>query len=341
MTVFKNKKIRCMQPYNRKKIIFDPDSSPEAWQHYKKYYTDKIFQDYQIDSPIFFTWYEQAGEICEQKNEDSNESYNYISCQSKTKPNRLYAIKEPKEKLIIGDFDWYKAQLRLSGDTDFNFNDKHFPKMKLLLMKEENIETRDKYLKSLEICKDNHHRLLNFSLMQTVGNMQSFKGRFCDDRVDRLIFYINRYYNTKIKDETAIIKYASKSNAKGLIKYLDMFKEGGIYEYCEKVYFIKSKKLVDKLIKNALQDFNDSKSIMNYIDLACEFWNEKELYFSKKEYDVIGSYFIDGGEIYHKSQLLIELSENLGIEKNEAENVIQKSVKRGFLIDVGNDFFTR
>lgn len=39
---------------------------------------------------------------------------------------------------------------------------------------------------------------VKFSLMQSVGNMQGFKGKYCEDRLDKFLFYLNCYYETEV-----------------------------------------------------------------------------------------------------------------------------------------------
>ena len=52
---------------------------------------------------------------------------------------------------------------------------------------------KDNASQQLSKCKDMHHTLLNFSLMQAIGNMQRFKG-IKGDRLDVFIYELDKYY---------------------------------------------------------------------------------------------------------------------------------------------------
>ena len=122
-----------------------------------------------------------------------------------------------------------------------------------------------------------HHNILNFSLIQSIGNLQGFKGRYCDDRLDRFVFFLKMYYETPEKEKTCIISCASNENREGLIQYLDSFES--VYDYCKKVYFIQENSFVDKLCKTGSGILKASSDVIEYMELAQEYWAIKEDYF--------------------------------------------------------------
>lgn len=57
--MFAQKILDC-QEWNEKKIYFDPDSSPAAWEHYKKNYSSNILRDnYDFEILCFYNCYKE------------------------------------------------------------------------------------------------------------------------------------------------------------------------------------------------------------------------------------------------------------------------------------------
>ncbi len=92
-------------------LHFDPDSSPEAWEHYKKCYNNEFWSEkYNFSQPVFFEYIDKA---------------KYVDFPLKLY-NRLLVLKEGIE--VINDeskLTYYSPVLRLGGETDFNFNEKN------------------------------------------------------------------------------------------------------------------------------------------------------------------------------------------------------------------------
>ncbi len=137
-----------------------------------------------------------------------------------------------------------------------------------------------------------HHTLVNFSLLQVMGNMQDFKSKglklCCNknkydylDRLDTFIYNLNNYFEVddKSKDDTNLLKNSSKCNASSLKEYLSSFKD--INKYCKEVYFIDDKEFIKKLIESGKQPISSSERVVEYMDLALEFWKIKATYFDK------------------------------------------------------------
>ena len=182
--------------------------------------------------------------------------------------------------------------LRLRGETDFNFNDKKCERYEKIINKIKDEETKSNALSLLKECKKMHHSLLNFSLMQSVGKMQEVKSKGLKiryyyeqlDRLDTFIYYLDDYK----KDESLILNCAY-ANKKCLKDYLDKFKD--VYDYCEKIYFIKIEKnkrnteedLIQKLIKSGRKALDSCERVIEYMNLAIEFWGKKKEYFESQD----------------------------------------------------------
>ncbi len=266
------KKIEPIQEWNGESLDFDPDSSPEAWSHFEKYYSDEFWMDkYNFEELHFFEFTKCGNPYVDIP----------LSCY-----NRLNALnKNNDSKIDENGFNYYSVTLRVAGETDFNFHGENYNKLSKILF---NAYQRDKdilyeNLEKLTDCKKMHHTLLNFSLMQSMGNMQGFKKNGIHnerlDRLDTFAYKLSEYYELEIDDRSNsdIIKNASNRNKEYLQEYLDDF--DGIYDYCKKVYFINDKAFVNEIIINGRKKIVSAKDVVDYMDLAQEFWKRKEEYF--------------------------------------------------------------
>lgn len=277
--------IKPNQQWQGQMIHFDPDASPEAWAHYQIYYADSFWDDYTIASPTFFTnvFNVKIPKVTRGEwNEQTGKWYNYVNHHG-VRNNRLFAISMPDDVVIskTNGKTFYSARLRLSGETDFNFNMRQFHFLNSLLLMDEGKVERDEYLSLLKKCSEMHHTLANFSLMQSMGNLQRFKGSRCNDRLDQFIYYLHTYYETDENERgnREIATNASDANRPYLQSYLNRFKD--IYDYCEKVYFISDKKFVERLIENGALPIRTANDGIRYMQLAITFWEKKEMYFHR------------------------------------------------------------
>lgn len=337
MFIFENKTVESKQEWQGKTMEFAPDSSPVAWEHYKQWYSEtfkKFKEEYAVCSPSFFTYAKGV----------------YIPKPKVGDFNRLYALSKEAELLTDeSGNEYYKAVERLSGDVDFNFNNKHYPFFEACLKNEPKEYLRKEYLFKLEECTKMHYSLLNFSLMQTMGNMQKFKGKKCADRLDRFIYYLGRFYETDKRERhtTDIIHIKNgdedkESNRKALMDYLNQFED--LTDYCKKIYFISDAGLIEKLRWHGQKNerLDSPEKVRTYIDLAYCFWEKKDFYFSKKEYLTINSYFSDGGETYTYEDLFHKLENDLGAAgQREIDVIIEKCLNCGFMHKCGNDCYIR
>ena len=230
--MFRNKKIKERQLWNDEFVNFQPDSSPEAWEHYKKYYLQTL-KEYDFNKLYYYNNYDQV-----EKKHGYNENgkwYNYVNSPSLVKDNRLYALHNNTTIIQTEDVEYCEATLRYGGDCDFNFNDKKYKLFMKIICGDLDASEQEKEnaKEKLNKCKKNHHRLLNFSLMQAIGNMQGVKGENRFDRIDTFVYELNRYFS---KTSNKILSASTKQNVNLLIEYLNGFKD--IYEYCCKIYFI-------------------------------------------------------------------------------------------------------
>lgn len=327
--MFKNEKISDKQKWENKDLYFEPDSSPKAWEHYKKYYLETsskgfIKENYNFDNLFFYNKYDKVGLTKGYHKNKKWLNYTNLPLTNSTKYNRLFALEKNTE--IIRDYkvDYCEAANRFGGECDFNFNEK---KVKLF---EEIIGENQYALKQLNRCKDNHHRLVNFSLIQAIGNMQGFKGRNRFDRLDTFILKLHHYFSGLSEE---ILTSSSDSNKPELIAFLNKFKD--VYEYCKEIYFIEDEKFVRKIIKQGKLPIENCEDVVRYMNLAEEFWNKKEFYFLKKEFLIIGDYFKADGETYTTNDLLVKIENDLGYDEDEGKYLIERCVKQDYIIDCG------
>ena len=278
MMEFENKKVDNVKRINGKDYTFEHDSSEEAWKHYKIIYF-KPDGSSRINSKYDLKNEKQQLVLCNYKDKkyynEPNSKYPYV--------NRYYwlsgeATYDEKSSEYSGE------DANLSGDCDFNFNESKCRIFEHMVKEEYKYCSRmQKYaLDLLEECKNMHHSLLNFSLMQTKGNMQGFKGSCLNngvyaslDRADTLVSYLASYYQLQERQkDTSYILVNAGANKKTLKNYLDSF--DGIYNYCHKIYFIDDRAFVDKMIKEGCLCIKTGHHVIRYMLLALEFWDKKE-----------------------------------------------------------------
>lgn len=107
---------------------FESDSSPKAWEHYKKYYNGLDFI----------------------------EDLNKVLVEDK---ERKEAYSRLKSNVIVGNITY-----KVVGDCSFNFNNKKKKNFENIINNDPNMSDDDK--KKLKEYKDKHHTLLNFDLMK-------------------------------------------------------------------------------------------------------------------------------------------------------------------------------
>ncbi|MDR2714096.1 MAG: hypothetical protein LBB42_00980 [Coriobacteriales bacterium] len=215
---------------------YDPDSSPKAWEdYYRKAYT--------VEHWSLLDEFDM-----ENPKRYSNEGYSRL---------RIH-LKNNSPKKASGEF-W--KLFSIGGETDFNFNADKKKKFEKLL------DGHGKDL--LEECVRSHHTLKNFSLMASTGNMQGVKGANRFDRLDTFVHNLDDYFLGK----TAVVLNRSYVNLQPLKNYLSTFTS--VYDYCNKVYFIKDKKFVDRIIEEGQQPIGSCSDAIRYMELAKEFWVKK------------------------------------------------------------------
>lgn len=252
-----NKIVKDKQIYNNEEKPFDPDSSPEAIEYYKKIYKNhfKLFSEFEADD----------SKVVKADDSDDGKSKRYSRIHFKIKSNSKY-LQE------------FESEFKISGDIDFNFNEKKYEYFEPLL------KENKKYLKKLKCFRDNrHHSLINMSLMPTTGALNTIKGfKSSFDRHDKFLFSLNNYYNFGCDR----IFTFSENNEESIRSFLNQFTD--IYDYCKNFYFIEDKNLINDLIKSGEQriyfyksnNTDESKKInadflINYMNLAERYWEEK------------------------------------------------------------------
>ena len=279
---------------HRQEIKFDPDSSPEAWEHYKKFYAH-IFKDYDFENLAYYNIAENGYFF-----RDKKVWLNFNISKpllDKDAVNRLYALK--KDTIIYGDY--CEAANRLGGETDFNFNEEKIELFKEIIKKASN-QVKEEISNKLEECAKKHHTLINFSLMQSMGNLQQLKGQQKYDRLDTFIWKLENEFFSKLQEiepngkaldieklyqeeelQTFIEQLGdiAQGNIKELISFLAGFKN--IKNYVKKSYLIENEELIEKIIEQGKSEINTCKDVARYIELAEEFWAEKKKTFDEME----------------------------------------------------------
>lgn len=143
-------------------IEYEADSCQKAWEHYKKVYVDKL-KDYNFNQLYFYNHYEDLKlkkGFYYKKN-----WFNYVDSPINNGINRLFSLLKNAEMQTYESKTYINASYRYGGECDFNFNEKKCELFKQIIGDDEDANRR------LEECKKKHHSLINFSLMQAIGNL--------------------------------------------------------------------------------------------------------------------------------------------------------------------------
>ncbi len=231
-------------------INYDPDSSPKAWEHYRKFYTVERWSILDEFNLVDVDTY--------------NNLFNTNFKEGKYK-RQLSAIKPTSKYAKEGEL-W--DRFTIGGDTDFNFNTYKFNMLRALLGDD------TEAISKLEECQRHHHSLVNFSLMPATGGLNIYKGRNKFDRADTFIKDLNNYFLSISGD---VLSEATVNNIQPLKNFLNTFLD--IYDYCKKIHFIDDRKFIDRIISEGSMPINTDKDVIRYMNLAIDFWKKKEEYF--------------------------------------------------------------
>lgn len=279
--MFKNKLINS-HTSDEANVQYDPDSSPAAWQHYQQFYSYNKYlsTNYDFQKLFFYNYYDTVGLKAGYFDRVDRKWFNYVNkpLTNISDYNRLFVLQKGTKTKTVENTEFIMATNRLGGDCDFNFNEKKYKAFRDLIKNDATSPESNKRetYKKLEHCRDMHHTLLNFSLIQAIGNLQKFKGSNRFDRLDTFIYELDKYYRGI---SNAILHFSSPNNEPALISFLNDFKD--IYEYCATFYFISDKQFIDEIIKQGSMPITNTIELIRYMNLAEEFWDNKEFEFLK------------------------------------------------------------
>lgn len=213
------------------KIVSEPDSSIRAWEHYIDIYKKK----FNID----------------------NITLNLSS-------NRFISI------VLLAE-----ESVKLGGDCDFNFSDDKIYKSyngftcfnDLIEYSKAEMEQKIRVIRKLELCRSNHHTLINFSLMPVTGGLNQIKQSV--DKYDGLIKILN-VINDYYKSGKIVSK---RKNSSLLHKHLDDI--GSFDKYLNLYYFIDQENLFKhEAISKKYSNTNLNK-LEKYLDNVMMYWVKK------------------------------------------------------------------
>lgn len=134
-----------------------------------------------------------------------------------------------------------------------------------------------------------HYSVLNFSFMPVTGglNLNKANGKYCD-RLDRLIFYLDKFIRNKKLDMTNPLMRVRGRNRKTVLKlaeYIASF--NSIEEYCQVYYLIDSNEttLVYEFIDLGKEYVIKGPSVENckkYLNLVAKFWKYRNKVYKEK-----------------------------------------------------------
>lgn len=249
-----------VQSWNKQRYRFEVDSSPKAFEYYKKIYSERVKAAYQIDTPVFFRY--------------NAENRKYIDAPEVALLNRLFAISnkaDVRRTITIDNRSYaeYDPVERLSGDCFFNFNEKKVGRLKRI---------RGVDLELLKMCEEMHYSPYNLVLLQTMGGLQKRKSIGVEDYFDRgdsFLYLLKEFYS----GNEMILSSSSESNLEALREYLLEF--NSIEAYCKEMLQITQPDLINKLCAHGKEKI-DSENINRYLEDARLFWDARKQEIDKK-----------------------------------------------------------
>lgn len=317
-----------MQQWYGQMVRFDPDSSPLAWEHYKKYYSTAFGNNYDFTRLFYYNHFKEynlnSGYYC-------GRWLNYVNLPlaDHSRFNRLCVLEKTTSIEEYKCVEYIEPANRFTGECDFNFNEKKYELFRKIIGNDSIV------INKLSKCKEMHHTLVNFSLLQAVGNIQKFKGMNRFDRFDTFVYELDQFYSGL---NTNVLSSASEYNKSALISYLNCFND--VYDYCKSIYFIDNRSFVDKIISQGSMPIKTCDDVVRYMNLAEEYWRFKEFYFLRNEFLTIDEYF-HNAETYTKETLLSKIESDLGIDRSQGNSLLTKCINRGFIIESTSGIYTR
>lgn len=248
-------KLKSNYSFNSDKYTYDPDSSPLAWDYYLIVHKDEF-----------------------------NIEIEQLSNGFDARMPNGFAKPGGQVRRIIAVY----KNITIAGDCAFNFNDKKLMGFWEIL----GLDEKESMKSLLLLCCFMHHSVFNFTLMPRTGGLNDVKGvKICDtqgfDRLDAFLFRLNDFYNSRNLEHN-ILSVASDENKKALYSFLAS-EVGNFENYCNLFYHISSKEtkdsegknLYDKLLENGKKEINNSDSLLQYIELAVEFWEHQANHYDK------------------------------------------------------------
>lgn len=248
---------------------YEPDSSPVAWTYFICTYKELFLQEYKSDKYFL------------KKDDEKAETF-WIQ-QSISKHKRICGtFKYDNYKLVLTssllDIE-EKHNIGIAGDCCFNFNKKKIGLFASLLCNETNIELRNIIMDLIFEFHKMHHSPLNFALMPTNGSLNNFKGSDDFDRLTFLLYWINEYYKNQ---PTRIFSFGKGRPLIALNHFLSKLKNDN-KKYHEMFYPEIDENLYIRLLTNGKKDkLKSTKDIIEYLELAIDFWEAKAAYFESK-----------------------------------------------------------
>lgn len=250
--------------------IYKEDSSNEAWEFYrKKYYENsnwELLDNFDFNS--IKTRYEKDGKY---KNETRK---------------KLWLKDDSKLKDSFGELFCF------SGERVFNFDSQKYHLRPIIENSQCNspceLNKKEMCLRLLKLCEKFYFSKYNLSLLPVTGGLNNLKGSlFFDDngsikfskdkqsgkqldRFDTFIFVVNEYYKDKEENTLLLSCSKNKPNEPCLIAFLETFKN--VYDFCNKLYQLYDRKLIDMLIENGEKDIITINDVERYCQLALIFW---------------------------------------------------------------------
>lgn len=243
------------QSFEGEEIVFDPDSSPEAWDYFNKVFSGEI-KDLNLNSKRQrqrLIWKSETIDIA------GDCSFNFNGNKMKSFEKKMESFEEMKledlkKKLEVCqkmhhnllNFDLIPVT---GGMNNLKGNLKYDQENKILVhdlgRKPDNAHDRlDTFVTFIDYSLKKRNELKqNIPCIKEIGE-----------------FFSNSIFTTSLKGENFGVLY----------NFMDNYEN--VYTYCKEFYNIDSRSFIDRLVESGKKPIEDAESLNDYMDLAIDYW---------------------------------------------------------------------
>ena len=234
------------QLFKGKERVFDPDSSPEAWDYFKVFSGE--IKDLNLNSKRLI-WKSEtidiAGDCSFNFNDNKMKSFKKIKLEDFQKC-KLEVCQKMHHNLLNFDLIPVTGGMNnLKGNLKYDQDQEN----KIL------VHDLGRPSKNMHDRLDTFVTFIDYSLKKRNELKQNIP---CIKEIGE--FFSNSIFTTSLKGENFGVLY----------NFMDNYEN--VYTYCKEFYNIDSRSFIDRLVESGKKPIEDAESLNDYMDLAIDYW---------------------------------------------------------------------